>query len=418
MDPTDGAGTSEEPSVPGQVVVVDVETTGFRRSDRIVEIACVNVDLRDGIVGEWATLVNPMRDISSEVSGIHGLTSSDVEAAPTFDEIAGTIAAILSARVIAAHNLSFDARMLSQEYVRLGVDWPVSGGLCTMHAASVEGAPVRNLAGCCSTFGVELETSHAALGDARATAQLLLALVARRPELKREVLTLAECAAPISATGLGTSMRTQQRSAVRARRDSRYVTRLAARLPAHPDLRSEQSCYLGVLDLALDDLVITVAERQELEALAVDLGLTRSELSAAHSVYFNDLVTAALRDGQVTAAEREQLDGVAAALGFEKELKSRLTEAEDPHVAILRRGTRVCFTGSADVSFNGEPWSRTLAERVARSVGLVPVNSVSRKCGLVVAGDMTTMSTKARKAREYGVPVVSVRAFLDLIGVD
>lgn len=400
----------------GQVAVVDVETTGFGRADRIVEIACVTVDLDGGIVGEWATLVNPMRDISREVTAVHGLSSSDVEAAPTFAVIAGTVASVLSGRVIAAHNLSFDTRMLRQEYTRLRVDWPAGGGLCTMHTASLLGAPVRNLEGCCRRFGVELDTAHAALGDARATAQLLLALMDGHPELMEEVQRLVETAVSIPAAGLGTSMRTHQRSTVRARRDRSYVTRLTAGLPAHPELSSEQNSYLGVLDVALEDLVITRAEKDKLEAVALDLGLDQAEIDAAHRVYFDDLVAAALRDGQVTAAERRELDAVAAALGFEKKLETRLKRVGRAHGVTLKPGARVCLTGSADVSVGGKAWSRTLAEELARSAGLVPVDSVSRKCELVVAGDTTTMSKKARTARGYGISVIGVREFLDLMG--
>ena len=45
--------------------VIDVETTGFspRQHDRIVEIAAVYVSETGQIEGEWATLVNPGRDV-------------------------------------------------------------------------------------------------------------------------------------------------------------------------------------------------------------------------------------------------------------------------------------------------------------------------------------------------------------------
>lgn len=45
-----------------KIGVVDFETTGFGKTDRIIEVGLVLVD-GDRIVDEWQTLVNPERDI-------------------------------------------------------------------------------------------------------------------------------------------------------------------------------------------------------------------------------------------------------------------------------------------------------------------------------------------------------------------
>ena len=44
--------------------VVDTETTGFGKTDRILEIGIVLVDGNE-MVQEWETLINPERDISN-----------------------------------------------------------------------------------------------------------------------------------------------------------------------------------------------------------------------------------------------------------------------------------------------------------------------------------------------------------------
>ncbi|MSY02506.1 MAG: hypothetical protein F2672_02225, partial [Actinobacteria bacterium] len=59
--------------------VVDTETTGFGKTDRIIEIGIVLVDGNE-IIQEWETLINPERDISN--SNIHGITSEIVSLAP------------------------------------------------------------------------------------------------------------------------------------------------------------------------------------------------------------------------------------------------------------------------------------------------------------------------------------------------
>jgi DNA polymerase III subunit epsilon len=106
--------------------VVDVETTGFGKSDRVVEIAVVVLDARDlSVVDEFETLLNPMRDIGAV--HVHGITPNMVEAAPTFDEVAATLTRVLGGNVIVAHNLPFDRRFLLQEFSRSGID--VDSGL-------------------------------------------------------------------------------------------------------------------------------------------------------------------------------------------------------------------------------------------------------------------------------------------------
>jgi DNA polymerase-3 subunit epsilon len=156
--------------------VVDVETTGFRTSeeDRIVEIGVVHLNPAGEVTGEWATLVDPERDLGPE--HVHGITPADIRHAPTFKEIAGALAALLHGRVVAAHNLPFDARFISYEFGRLGIDWTLDHrfGICTMSWAAhfLPGDP-RTLASCCAVAGIPLDGHHDALVDARAAAGLL-----------------------------------------------------------------------------------------------------------------------------------------------------------------------------------------------------------------------------------------------------
>lgn len=99
------------PSGQPSPVVVDLETTGFRPSDRVVEIAAVRLHPETGeIVDEYDTLVQPGRDVGH--TSIHGITPSMLELAPTFDEILGDLARRLHGQILAAHNLPFDRRFL------------------------------------------------------------------------------------------------------------------------------------------------------------------------------------------------------------------------------------------------------------------------------------------------------------------
>ena len=147
------------------LVVIDCETTGFGRRDRIVEIAALTLDSRTlEPVDEYDTLVNPQRDLGPV--GVHGITASMVEAAPVFGEIASAVARRIDGGTLVAHNLPFDTRMLACEFERLGVAFDSGAGLCTFRATG------DKLGIACARFGIELSLQHRALADARATAQL------------------------------------------------------------------------------------------------------------------------------------------------------------------------------------------------------------------------------------------------------
>ena len=147
------------------LVVIDCETTGLGSNDRIIEIAVLTLDPRTWEpTDEYETLINPERDIGPV--GIHGITASMVEAAPTFPEIITTLAHRLHGAILIAHNLSFDARMLGYEFKRLGVDFDAGSGLCTYRATG------SKLITACRRYEITLSNQHRALADARATAAL------------------------------------------------------------------------------------------------------------------------------------------------------------------------------------------------------------------------------------------------------
>ncbi len=101
-----------------RIAVVDCETTGIYSSDRVVEIAIVTLDLDGRVTHLWDTLVQPQRGVGA--SHIHGITANTLKDAPTFSDVARDVAIRLNGACVAAHNLSFDARMVGGEFSRIG----------------------------------------------------------------------------------------------------------------------------------------------------------------------------------------------------------------------------------------------------------------------------------------------------------
>jgi DNA polymerase III subunit epsilon len=158
---------------PAQFAVIDVETTGFYPNrDRILEIAIVRLSPSGSVLDEYATLINPDRDIGA--TSCHGVSARDVINAPRFAEVGGDILERLEGAVLVGHNVSFDKSFLLSEYSRIGCVLPDMPTLCTLELSSrfVPYLRSHRLANCCAHFGIPFGTSHEALSDARATAQL------------------------------------------------------------------------------------------------------------------------------------------------------------------------------------------------------------------------------------------------------
>ncbi len=156
---------------PQGYAVVDVETTGLARDDRIVSAAVYRLDAQGHVEDHWYTLVNPERDPGPV--WIHGLTSDVLEGAPLFAQIAEEFSARLDGRVLVAHNAMFDWQMIAREYARAELTAPVRQRLCTIALAKELALPLPNhkLSSLAAHFGVVQQRAHDALDDARVLAE-------------------------------------------------------------------------------------------------------------------------------------------------------------------------------------------------------------------------------------------------------
>ncbi|MFX1761391.1 exonuclease domain-containing protein [Paraburkholderia sp. A1RI-2L] len=101
------------------LVFVDLETTGGSVGEhRITEIGVVEV--RDGQVTRWSSLVDPQQAIPPFIQQLTGITDAMVRGAPTFAELAPALFERLSGRLFVAHNASFDRGFLRAEFERAG----------------------------------------------------------------------------------------------------------------------------------------------------------------------------------------------------------------------------------------------------------------------------------------------------------
>jgi DNA polymerase-3 subunit epsilon len=160
--------------------VVDVETTGRGPwlGSRIIEIAMVEAH-GGRIVDEYATLINPGQGIPGAITSLTGITPSMLVGAPYFEHVAEEVRTRLEGRVFVAHNAAFDWTFVSSELVAAVGDAPNVPRLCTVRMCRrlVTGLRHRNLDVLARHFGIENHDRHRALGDALATARILLRML-------------------------------------------------------------------------------------------------------------------------------------------------------------------------------------------------------------------------------------------------
>ncbi len=101
-----------------RLAFVDVETTGLSPvRDKIIEIAIVRVE-KGKVKTTFSSLVNPGYYIDPQITLLTGITSEQLEKAPTFYDLKNNIRDLLSETVFVAHNVRFDYSFLKNEFSR------------------------------------------------------------------------------------------------------------------------------------------------------------------------------------------------------------------------------------------------------------------------------------------------------------
>lgn len=158
-----------------RLVVLDLETTGLGRDDRIAEIAMLAIGPDGRHAARFESLVRSGRPVGARASRVNGIDSGMLDDAPTFDDLAGDVACFLHGACIVAHNARFDVGFLVTEFSRVGVRMDAGEPIDTLRATGValDVALVHH--------GIRAGTLHRAMADVEATAELLLRIVPSLP---------------------------------------------------------------------------------------------------------------------------------------------------------------------------------------------------------------------------------------------
>ncbi|MEV0271118.1 exonuclease domain-containing protein [Hamadaea sp. NPDC050747] len=381
----------------GPYVVIDLETTGlFPAEDRIVEIAMARVE-DDRIVEEWATLIDPGRDPGPTF--LHHISQDMVTGAPTFREIAGEILARLDGTIVVAHNAAFEEGFLAAELARLPIEVPPIPAFCTLRVArEVLASPNYRLATCCEVCGIDLRDAHTALGDVRATAELLPRLVAAAPGLRYPVAPAAlprlrRLAGPRTRV---TRLRKGQDGWIRS-----IVTKLPVSMSDHDPIGAQP--YLDYLTEALADGRLTGDKARRLGRLAGRAGMGAEQVRELHRRFLDGVRDAALGSGVLTRQEQLRLTTIA-----------QLLDLPD-YFADVTPDLPAQPTGTGPRVWCSPQVPRQIRVRL-EDAGYQLATNLTRTVAAAVLADTDVRLPQARRAGELGarlVPLDDVDTFID-----
>ncbi len=170
------------------IIFLDLETTGINiASDRIVEIALIKV-FPDGKEEEKCLRINPQMPIPERSTRIHGITDEDVKDAPTFPEVAKSIAQFIEGCDLGGFNSNrFDIPLLAEEFLRADIDIDLKKRKFIDVQSIYHKMEKRTLAAAFKFYcGQDLKNAHSALADTRATYEVMKAQLDRYQDTEIE----------------------------------------------------------------------------------------------------------------------------------------------------------------------------------------------------------------------------------------
>ena len=175
-----------------EYVVIDTETTGFHAESRIIELAMVVVTSEGKITENFSTFLRGDGTVGYPMAArVHGIKTHQVASAPTFKEIFPTYSEFIEDRIPVAHNASFDRARINYE-LKLIRKKQLETMACTLSLGIELGYGKLKLSEAARQFGIETGQAHRSLGDAKATADLLIYYMKKNPSATVTHLTKSQ----------------------------------------------------------------------------------------------------------------------------------------------------------------------------------------------------------------------------------
>lgn len=348
--------TSREVTLDDAVFVGFIETGGQQHS-KIVEIAIVRGSGPSTMV--FNTLVNPLRDLAQARES--QLTAETVSLAPSLDEVSPILATYFDGAVVCGFGIE---RLLNMLAFPSGVLW---GSPVDLH--DFRGGP---------NWGNSSDALERALISRDSF------LLGDNPVFGR-AFSRAELVIPEGSYFLS------RKEPSASGRYPRWVPICAGKIER--------------LRLVAGDVTEVVLATSELETSAAQ--------GPADAVA-RSLIRGAMRDGTMRGHEVDLISSYCLAAGIDNQVAQSDSSVDNRADEFqLVSGMRVCLTGEPARGEEHERLGKAALRKMLGNSGLVEAKSVSIKgCDLVVAFNSSSMSGKAKRARELGKPVLGAAEFV------
>ena len=166
-------------------IVLDTETTGIDPAEghNIIEIGCIEMQLRRLTGNHYHQYIKPDRDVDAEAIEVHGITNEFLVDKPKFASVSDTFIEFVRGGELIIHNAAFDIGFLNAELERNGYSERMED-ICPkitdtlMLARKKFPGQKNNLDALCRRFGIEHfdRELHGALLDSKILAEVYLLL--------------------------------------------------------------------------------------------------------------------------------------------------------------------------------------------------------------------------------------------------
>lgn len=174
-------------------IALNVETTGLDLSEGHRIIAIGGVEIVDNrLTGRcYDQYFDPGREIDPMASAVHGITRHMLKGKPRFGDVLSEFLGFVRGSELLIHNAPFDVAYLDHELMRAygNKHAPRIENCCTINdtlmlARRLHPGRKNDIDSLCQRYGIETppHTNRSALSDARALAQVCLAIWSRHQE--------------------------------------------------------------------------------------------------------------------------------------------------------------------------------------------------------------------------------------------
>ena len=165
--------------------ILDVETTGGKfNEEKITEIA-IFIYNGEKIVDKFESLINPSKEIQPFVQRLTGINNELLKDSPKFIDVSKEIFEITKNKIIVAHNVDFDYRIIKNEFQNINVKY-IRDTLCTVELSKLIFPDLKSykLTNLLSNFGIVNENPHRANSDALGAVELFKILTYKDLDMK------------------------------------------------------------------------------------------------------------------------------------------------------------------------------------------------------------------------------------------